>query len=534
MHDYNCCVIDVDTGRVAMCEAERLSGRKHHVIKENDDILMPIRRCCKQLGCSIRQIDTVVFGHTDDFPCKQWLRRELGKKCFVEVDHHLAHAAGAFYTSPYQVATVVSMDAFGDGASGILAAGDGTSLTEIERISDENSIGLEYLRATIHLGLGGYGSEGKTQGLAPYGEPKLFERYMNEIDITSNGNVKLSTRLCQDGSRLTREGGYLNSELLTNSFLFDYCPRRILPEPLAEPYLDLAASIQKVLEHVVFDLCRIAKRRTNCANLVLSGGVSMNSSMNGHLLNSGEFEQIYCLPMASDRGIGLGAALFHLHSTLGVPRVFQLEHVFYGSTATQRETVRAMKKSGLKYEIQEDVIETVSNAIAKGQIVGFFQGASEMGARALGNRSILADPRNAEMKDIINARIKHREWFRPFAPAVLAHRAQEFFKTKDDVVDLSFMTFTVPATDYAKKVIPATIHVDGTARIQTVKPELNQPYANVIRRFDELTGVPVVLNTSFNDKGEPIVETPEHAIRTFLNTDLDLLCIGNVIARKRN
>lgn len=532
MHDYNCCLINVDKKQIAMCEAERLSRRKHHTIMKDEDLLAPIWKCCEDLGCRIKDIDTVVFGHTDPFECRDWLVKELGKKNYIDVDHHTCHAAGAFFSSPYDKALIASFDGFGDGSSALIATGEGNKITELWRIDDTNSLGLEYLRATIHLGLGGYGSEGKTQGLAPYGEPTLFEDYMNEIDILPDGGMRLSKRLLSEGSLLTQEGGYLNTQLLFNAFLNDICQRRIVPEPLTDTHKNLAASIQKVLEHVVTEICLIARNKTGMENLVLSGGVSMNSSLNGELLKSGEYKRIFSLPMASDRGIGVCAALYHIHQNLDVPRFYTLNHVFYGGEHNDKAAQRAMKKGGLKYEKCDDIIGRAAQAIADGKIVGWFQGRSEMGARALGHRSILADPRIAEMKDIINSRVKHREWFRPFAPSVLDEKADEYFETQNGVADLSYMTFTVKTRESAKDRIPAVVHVDDTARIQTVKQETNPMYAELIRRYEDITGIPVILNTSFNDKGEPIVETPVNAVNTFLKADMDLLCIGNIVGTK--
>lgn len=532
MHDYNCCLVDTDKQQLAMCEAERISRRKHHVIKANDDLLEPIRKCCEELGVRPKQIDTIVFGHTDSFACKDGIKKLFRKANFVEVDHHLCHTAAAFFSSPYETSSIVSVDGYGDGSSGLLALGQGTHIQELERITDQHSIGLEYLRATIHLGLGGYGSEGKTQGLAPYGEPTLFEDYMNEIEITNQGNLKLSSRLQSEGSRLAEEGGYLNSLLLHNAFLNSYCPRRISPEPLTPTHMNLAASIQRVLETVVSKLCLIAKERTQSNNLVLSGGVVMNSSLNGKLLASGAYNQIFTLPMASDRGIGLGAALYHIHHNLGIPRFFKLNHVFYGASFKDRRAVRAMKRGGLAFSESQNASETVAQYLAEGKVVGWFQGRSEMGARALGHRSILADPRIKEMKDMINSKVKHREWFRPFAPSVLAEDASDYFQFKSGIADLSHMTYTVEATQRGKD-IPAVIHVDNTARVQVVDVTTNPDYSQIISAFKQITGVPVLLNTSFNDNGEPIVETPEDAVNTFLKTDMDVLCIGNVIGLKK-
>lgn len=533
MHDYNCCLVDVKKQKVAICEAERISRRKHHTIQDDDDIREAILVCCKDLGCRLKDISTVIFSHTDDFACKEKFKRLFKRAEFHSIDHHLCHVAAGFYSSPYDKASILSIDGFGDGSSGLLAVGDGTDIQQIERISEQDSIGLEYLRATIHLGLGGYGSEGKTQGLAPYGEPILYDRYMNEIQIVPSGNIKLSKALQGEGERLAREGNYLNSELLYNTFLNDYCHRRINPEPLEQRHFNLASSIQKVLENVMLELSLIAKRKASSNNLVLSGGVCLNSSANGKILDSAEFDSIFALPQASDRGLGLGAALYYVHHMQKVPRFFQLEDVFYGQEFSDREAIKAMKKGRLDIDKTDSIAEYAAESLSRGEIVGWFQGRSEVGARALGHRSILADPRKADMKNIINERVKHREWFRPFAPAVLDNYAAEYFQISDMKTDLSLMTFTVQAKESGILNAPATTHIDQTARIQTVDAARNEKYAKVLEGFLQRTGVPIILNTSFNDNGEPIVESPDNAVRTFLNSDMDVLCIGNIVGRKR-
>ncbi len=532
MHDYNCCLVDLKNQKLAMCEAERLSRRKHHTIRPEDDLLLPIKNCCEKLKCRIKDIEIVVFSHTDFFQCKNILKTKLKKAKFIDVDHHLCHAAAAFFASPYDEATIVSIDGFGDGSSGLLAKGKSNKIEEIQYISDENSIGLEYLRATVHLGLGGYGSEGKTQGLAAYGEPTLFQEYMNEIEISSTGDIKLSKRLKTTGSRLAEEGGYLNTQLLTNSFLNAHHQKRINPEPFKEIHFNFAASIQKVLEHVVGELCLIAKERVQSDNLVLSGGVVMNSSLNGHILQNGKFNKIFPLPVASDRGLGLGAALYYIHQELKLERFFTIDHAFLGQEFDDKTIIKALKKAKLKYTQSKDVAGDAAGYLADGEIIGWFQGGSEIGARALGHRSILASPKYPEMKDIINKKVKHREWFRPFAPAAIKETARDYFTLPEDVANFSYMTFTVPATDKAATEAPAVVHVDKTARLQLIDSKHNGLYTNVVKRFGELTGTPVILNTSFNDKNEPIVETPSDAIKTFRNTDIDVLCMGNMIASK--
>ncbi|CAA6604956.1 putative Nodulation protein NolNO [Rhodospirillaceae bacterium LM-1] len=532
MHDYNCCLIDTQLNGVAMTEAERLSRIKHHPPREGQDLMVPIRQVCDNLGISPRKIDVVVFAHTDTFACKNGLRSLLPRAEFVEVDHHLCHAAGAFFASGFDEALIVSLDGFGDGSSGLIATGKGSCIDVRTRISDSDSIGLEYLRATYHIGLGGYGAEGKTQGLAPYGQPVYFDAYLKQIAISQDGALALKGGLAGQSSALAVEGGYLNTQILTNAFLDSLGMRRIDPEPLEDIHMNLAASVQMFLEHVGLELCKRGAEMTGLHDLVLGGGVCMNSSLNGALLRSGLFRRMFALPMASDRGIGLGAALYYVHQSLGLPRFFKLEHVFYGGQYDNKRALKAARRAGLPAMQLVDPFKPAAEALANGKIIGWMRGRSELGARALGHRSILADPRQAQMKDIINARVKHREMFRPFAPAVLAERASEYFVVPETEGDFSTMTFTLNSRQAAHDHAPATVHVDGTARVQFVDQARNPDFHRLISSFAELTGVPILLNTSFNGAGEPIVETPEDALRTFLSADMDLLFIGDVMITK--
>jgi carbamoyltransferase len=281
------------------------------------------------------------------------------------------------------------------------------------------------------------------------------------------------------------------------------------------------------------ELAKIGKDKTGARNLVLSGGVSMNSSMNGKMAESGMFNNVFALPMSSDRGIAIGAALNHIHNNLDVPRFYEIKNVFMGNDFTEKEALKAAKKSDYKYYTVDDPIETAARFAAEGKVVGWYQGASEMGARALGHRSIVADPRQANMKDIINEKVKHREWFRPFAPSVMDDKAMDYFDYDPSVADMSFMTYTVKANERAQKEIPAVVHVDNTSRIQTVIREENPMYYDLIKKFGEITGVNVVLNTSFNDNGEPIVETPQDAVNTFGKTGMDVLVMHNLVLEKK-
>ncbi|MBI4178154.1 carbamoyl transferase [bacterium] len=533
MHDYNCALVDLDAKSVAMCEAERLSRRKHHILREDPrEILAPVRYCCERLGCSMNDIDVIAFAHTDFFQSKDWFKPFFPAAKFVDVDHHLSHCAAGFYASEFADALILSMDAFGDGTSTLLAEGRGNRINQISRSRDIDSIGLEYLRCTHHLGLGTYGAEGKTQGLAPYGKPRFLEAYRNEIRISNDGVVEISPRLRGESNEFAMAGNYAEAVFLNNDFLNGLCPRRVPGEELLQIHKDVAASAQKMLEEAALELCRAGLRRTRSRRLVLTGGVALNSSMNGFLARQNLFAEIFALPMASDRGTALGAALYYAHDVLGEPRFFRLDHVYYGNEYSDAQIESAIRQSNLSARKCDDIFSETARLIDLGGVIGWFQGASEVGARALGHRSIVADPRRASMKSRVNDRVKHREWFRPFAPSVLESHADDYFTTFPGV-DLSAMTVTVRALPEPAQRVPAVVHVDETARIQVVRASQNGRWNPLLQSFHALTGIPMLLNTSFNDNDEPIVESPVDAIRTFVNTDMDTVVLGDYLLEKK-
>lgn len=532
-HDFNAAAIKIadnlDAPLVVTGEEERFSRKKHHSIMGAKSTSYDcIKYCLSKIEASFEQVDYVVLSDKEVHPLKSFLVTLFPNAEFHHVGHHLCHAAAAFYSSGYNDAAILCLDGFGDNKSGLLAYGNKNEIQPIKYIELENSIGLEYLRVTFQIGLGSFGSEGKTQGLAAYGTPRFFSDYMNEIELTDDGGFLLSEQLKNMEGYLEGEH-YIEEKSLFNDFILDRINRRFKQDPLEQEHIDMAASIQKVLDTIGLHSSATLKSATKTSKLVTTGGVALNSTMNGKLLESNLFEEVYAHPSASDRGNALGAALYFITNTMHIDTPLKEPIIYGGQEFSNEEIENNLKDSGISGEKLDDPCQVGAELIADSKILGWFQGRSELGARALGNRSILADPRAAENKDILNLKVKHREYFRPFAPSVLSERTKDYFVTN---VDLPYMTMTVKVVDDKKSVIPAVTHQDDTARVQSVSSANNLLYYSLISKFNEITGVPVVINTSFNDSGEPIVETPKDAIQCFLKTGMDALIMGNWLITK--
>jgi carbamoyltransferase len=449
------------------------------------------------------------------------------------VEHHQAHVASAFFVSPFEEAAVLSLDGFGDFASTMLARGRGNRFEVLDRVLFPHSLGIFYTAVTQWLGFPKYGDEGKVMGLAPYGTPRHLERMRDLVHL--NGRLY---ELGLDYFTHHREGvdmtwdthtpaiGRIYSERMVEAFGPAREPRATL-EPVHE---DVAASLQAMLEEAYLHLVRSLHERTGLRNLCLAGGVALNAVANGRIRPETPFEEIYVQPAAGDSGTAVGAAFFVWNQELGRPRGFVMEHAYTGPGYSDDEIWGAVRAQGLESRrlADRDLFSHVAGRIADGAVVGWFQGRMEFGPRALGNRSIVVDPRRPEMKDILNERIKHREPFRPFAPSVLAEATAEWF---DQDYTSPFMIMVYKTRADRREQIPAVNHVDDTGRLQTVEERINPRYYRLIKEFDRLTGVPVVLNTSFNEN-EPIVMTPEQALETFAKTKMDLLVLGNHVVER--
>jgi carbamoyltransferase len=466
----------------------------------------------------------------------------------VAVEHHLAHLASAFYCSPYEEAACLSVDGFGDFVSTMLAKGRANRIEPLERVHFPHSLGLFYTAMTQYLGFRHFGDEYKVMGLAAYGEPRFAAEVGELVPGRANGAFRLNLdyfRHLSEGVDMTWEDGSPALGQVYSRKLEDLLgPARREDEELDQRHKDLAASMQRVYEERFFALVRRVLKRAGSDRLCLAGGCALNSLANGRLFDQTDVREVFIQSAAGDAGTSLGAALFAHHDVLGNPRSgFVMEHSAWGPEYGEAEIRRAISEAipgsaghdgrfG-EFEIRtardEDTLcRETAEAIASGEVVGWFQGRAEWGPRALGQRSILADPRRVDMKGILNLKIKCRESFRPFAPSILEERTGEWFERAEaDPFMLKVFKFRVEQRGR----VPAVAHVDGSGRLQTVSERANRRYWRLIRAFEARTGVPIVVNTSFNEN-EPIVNRPAEALNCFLRTRMDRLVMGDRMVRR--
>ena len=438
------------------------------------------------------------------------------------IDHHQAHAAGSYYVSPWDSAALLSVDGWGEWSTTWLGQAEGNSLTNISESLFPHSLGVFYSAATEFCGFKVNYDEGKTMGLAPTGDPDRFFGLVDSfVDVDDDGVVGIDLdwfdfpdfhgRLC--GKRLIDALGAMRSE----------------GGEIEQHHRDAAAAFQAVLEKNVLKLACILSEKTKQQHLVFAGGVALNSVANGRILREGIFDDIFVMPGAGDNGTAIGAAAYVHSEILKAPSRIVHNSPFLGREYSNREIEAVLSSAKAEYRKVDDVATETARLLSDGNIVGWFQGRMEFGPRALGGRSILANPTDPDMKRKINAEVKHREPFRPFAPSVIVERTKDYF---DIDVAVPFMLKVGRVHDHMQKAIPAVVHVDGTARLQTVEERIAPTYHRLISEFGRLSGHPVVLNTSFNVMGEPIVDTPQDALRCFYATGLDALAIGDFILEK--
>jgi carbamoyltransferase len=458
------------------------------------------------------------------------------------VEHHPAHLASAFFVSPFDEAAVCAIDGFGDFVSTSMAIGRGPRLDVVRRVYFPHSIGLLYLAITQYLGFPRYGDEFKVMGLAPYGQPDHVDPLRRLISLKPGGGFELDLsyfRHHSDGVQMTWDDGEPTIGRVYTSKLEELLgPARRPDAPLEPRHEAIAASLQVVFEEAVFHVLNALYKRTRLKRLCLAGGCAMNSVLNGKIRAETPFEDVYVQPAAADNGTALGAALYVHHHVLGNRRGFVMDHAYWGpefdeaamktALGARRPELNALRCAIYELEDEDELCRRVAERIAEGKIVGWFQGRMEWGARALGNRSILADPRRPDMREIINTKIKFREKFRPFAPSILEEGLDAYFV---GAVPDPFMIQVYPVRPEKRTVIPAVTHVDGSGRLQTVSRHTNPRYWRLIRTFEKLTGVPVLLNTSFNEN-EPIVHRPEEGIDCFLRTRMDVIVLGRLVVEK--
>jgi carbamoyltransferase len=572
----------VEDGRlIAAVEEERFSRKKH----DSGFPERAIRYCLEAGGMNAQDLDQVVFYEKpfakferilmtalQSYPRaraafteamitwmgdKLWVREhirnrlEVDKSKLLFVDHHGSHAASAFYPSRFDKAAILTVDGVGEWTTASFGVGDGEKIRLLREIRFPHSLGLLYSVFTAFLGFEVNEGEYKVMGMAPYGQPRYVDKVWKLIELSSDGSFGLHmdyfayhysadtgySRKFVDLFGPPRKPG-LNFFTSSSGYPSYFGPKPGNFNELVrdnEHYADVAASIQKVTEEVMLAMVRAIHKETGLTRLCLAGGVALNSVANGRIVRETPIEELYVQPAAGDSGGAIGAALYAYHALLGHPRNGHvMDHAYWGKEYGDAEVREALERRGLHYSYCEDegkLLDATVEDIVAGKVIGWYQGRFEWGPRALGNRSILGDPRRAEMKDIVNTKIKFREPYRPFAPSVLAEQAERFFdlaqSQRQDAA--RFMLLVVPVKNDA---VPAVTHVDNSARLQTVFRDTNPRYYELIRRFGEATGVPVVLNTSFNLKGEPIVTTPDNALNTFFASEMDTLVLGNHIVHK--
>jgi carbamoyltransferase len=458
------------------------------------------------------------------------------------VEHHPAHLASTFFVSPFDEAAVCAIDGFGDFVSTSWAVGRGSTLKVIRRTYFPHSLGLLYLAITQHLGFWKFGDEFKVMGLAPYGQPDFVPQVRQLLSLTPGGGFALDLSYFghwSGGGGVTWDDGEpVQGRVFTPRLEELLGPARDAGEPIVARHEAIAASLQAVFEESAMHVLRGLHAATGSTRLALAGGCAMNSVANGKIREQTPFEEVYVQPAAGDNGTALGAAFHVAHQELGAPRQFVMRHGYWGpafddaairaDVAARADDLQALRCGMRAFDDERELCAWTAARIADGLVVGWFQGRMEWGSRALGNRSILADPRRADMREIINARIKFRESFRPFAPSILEDACDEYF---EGAVPDPFMLHVYPVRPEKRSVIPAVTHVDGSGRLQTVSMETNPLYARLIGAFRALTGVPILLNTSFNEN-EPIVLRPAEALDCFLRTNMDVIVLGShVVAR---
>ena len=454
---------------------------------------------------------------------------------FINVEHHRAHLASSFFLSGFDRAAVLSIDGMGDFCSAVWGRGEGNRLDISGRVYFPHSAGFLYTAATQFLGFMRFGDEYKVMGLAAYGESVFFEEFRKMYSLLPGGGFRLNLDFFthhRGQAKVRWDGGSPEQDIIFSGRWAEiFGPPREPGTDLTDRERNLAASLQAALEEILFHVLDRLHRATGEENLCLAGGVAFNSLANGKITGNTPFRNVYIQPAAGDSGTAVGAAAFVYHGLRDRLRTFTMDHAYLGPGYGDEEIEKALRAGGLSYRKLEDgeLCRRTAEAVSRGLVVGWYQGRMEYGPRALGNRSILADPRRKDMKDILNLRVKSREDFRPFAPSVLEEKAGEYFEM--DCPDSPFMLKVFPVRPQKRELIPAITHRDGTARIQTVSKETNPRYWGVIDEFGKQTGVPMVLNTSFNEN-EPIVCSPEEAVNCYLKTRIDVLALGRCLVSK--
>ncbi len=454
------------------------------------------------------------------------------------IEHHRSHLASAFFVSPFDEAAILSIDGFGDFSSTMIAIGRGNKIEVLDSVTYPHSLGIFYTAFTQFLGFPWYGDEYKVMGLSPYGEPKYVDQMKKIVRLLDNGLFELDESYfihSTEGVAMTwNNGAPFIGRIYSDRMIKEFGQPRDKDETLTQYHKDLAASVQKHCEDVIFHILNHLQKRTGLKNICIAGGVAQNSVANGKVLQLTVFENIYIPSAGYDAGTAIGSAFWHYHQILGMERKYFVRDAYFGAQYSDDEIERELKEAKVNYKrcsSDSETIEQTAQMLADGAVIGWFQGRTEFGPRALGNRSVLVHPGRPDAKDLINSKIKRRESFRPFAPSILREYVNEYFEQEDDVY---FMEKVFPIRIEKRNGLPAVTHVDGSGRLQTVHKDVSPKYYALIDKFREKTGLPILLNTSFNEN-EPIVNHPKEAIDCFLRTEMDAIVLENcIVTRNQN
>ena len=555
-HDAGAALVK-DGMLIAAAEEERFNRKKHY----SDFPTLAVAYCLREAGISIEDVDYIGFYEKPlvkfqrivetvlaQWPLTYWswvkampiwlmtklrigttIQKELGvDKDIHYCQHHCSHAASAFLVSPFEEAAIITADGVGEWATTGWGVGKGSDLKLLKEIRFPHSVGLLFSAITAYLGFRVNDAEWKVMGLAPYGKPRYLDKFRQIVDLRDDGSFRLKMKYFAYGHSTTRSFTRAWEDLFGRA-------QRPRESELDDFHADIAHSGQKLVEEIMVRMATHVQKQTGQKNLCIAGGVGLNCVANWRIFQESGFENIFIQPAAGDSGGALGTAFYLYNTVLKNPRTFVMNHSYWGPSFTDDQILEALNQRDLRYEYfdrEEDLLNKTAQMIEDGKVIGWFQGRLEFGPRALGARSLVADARNPKMKDIINAKVKFREAFRPFAPSVLKEHAHEYFEMPEGM-DAPFMLLVPKVRQEMHRVLPAVTHEDGTGRVQTVTDEDNGRYYRLIKAFGDRTGVPVVINTSFNVRGEPIVCTPTDAVNTFLNTGIDAVVMGNYVLTEK-
>ncbi|MEO6949260.1 MAG: carbamoyltransferase C-terminal domain-containing protein [Ginsengibacter sp.] len=567
-HADSSAAIFVDGILVAAIEEERFRRVKHWAGFPSEAILF----CLKEAGISFQDVDFYVIGRDPkakllkkmmylvknpkgSFPAIKnrinnsrkvssleielagisGLPPEFFKARIRQVEHHRSHIASAFFASPFEEAACISIDGSGDFTTTMTATGKDNKITVLDSVDFPHSLGIFYTAFTQLLGFPHYGDEYKVMGMAPYGSPKYVDQLKAVIQTTDNGFFKLNLKYFRKGTKgvISYDEDHIPrvEPMYSHEMVRKFGKPRNTDEPLTQYHKDMAASVQRITELTIFHMLNHLHKRTGLTNLCIAGGVAQNSVANGKIKLNTPFKNIYIPSAGHDAGIAMGAALYVQHQILGASRMPSITSAYTGSKFSNEEITALLSEKKVVFEqLKDDILhDAIVECLVNGGVVGWFSGRAEFGPRALGARSILADPRRRDAREILNVKIKKRESFRPFAPSILVEYVEEYFHCNDNV---PFMERVFIIKEEKRLLIPAVTHVDGTGRLQSVDKKNSPAYYSLIEKFRIKTGIPILLNTSFNEN-EPIVNSPAEALDCFLRTNMDMLVMENILIRRK-